>query len=300
MKLLSTLQLGMHVLWIMLLHKKTPMIGSIIITDRCNLSCLHCAVNNKTGILYPYSHIQSEMASLYEQGVRILIFYGGEPCLWKDAGRDVGDLVKDAKRMGFYYVNVISNGTFPLDIPEADLILVSLDGGPMNHNRLRGPTYDVILRHISNASADNICLYMAINKLNLEAIEDVCQLAVSLDQVRAISFNFHTPYPGTENLTLSLEDKQDCCDRIEKLMDEGYPIMNLRSAFPYIVHNNYETPCYWCVVVENGRQWVCGRCLDIEGLCQECGFFFPAEYALLFSGNMKAIREMVFRYLKYL
>ena len=32
------------------------------------------------------------------------------------------------KGMGFLIVNVVTNGTFPLDLPEADLILLSLGG----------------------------------------------------------------------------------------------------------------------------------------------------------------------------
>lgn len=93
---------------------------------------------------------------------------------------------------------------------------------------------------------------------------------------RAVSFNFHTPYPGTEYLKLSREEKQDCCGRMESLIDAGYPVLNLRSVFPYLMNNTFKAPCRQCVIMENGRQWVCGRCIDIKGLCQECGFFFAA------------------------
>ena len=42
-----------------------------------------------------------------------------------------------------------------------------------------------------------------------------------------------------------------------------------------------------------------GRCIDVEGLCDECGYFFVAEYTLLFKGNIKIIFEMLKTYLKY-
>ena len=64
--------------------------------------------------------------------------------------------------MGFLIVNVVTNGTYPIDLPEADLILLSLDGDRERHNAIRGETYDLILANIRNATADNICLYMAI------------------------------------------------------------------------------------------------------------------------------------------
>ena len=54
------------------------------------------------------------------------------------------------------------------------------------------------------------------------------------------------------------------------------------------------------VVIENGKISTCGRCIDVEGLCSECGYFFVAEYTLLFGGNIKIIFEMLRTYLKYI
>lgn len=56
---------------------RKPIIGEVILTDRCNLSCRHCSVNNITSVIYPYGHIRQEMHLLYDQGVRILLFFGG-------------------------------------------------------------------------------------------------------------------------------------------------------------------------------------------------------------------------------
>ena len=132
--------------WIktVLLKKKNPIVGSIIITDRCNLRCKHCSVNNITGIMYPYDQIKKDMQTLFDLGVRILFLYGGEPFLWKGGDLTVRDLVVEAKKMGFMIVNVVTNGTFPINLPEADLILVSLDGDKERHNAIRGNTYDTI------------------------------------------------------------------------------------------------------------------------------------------------------------
>src|SRR5690606_26873843 len=104
--------------------------------------CRHCAVANKARVIYPYSSVRRDMEHLYRQGVRILLFYGGEPFLWEDSDRTLRDLVSEAKAMGFILVQVVTNGTFPLDLPEADLILVSLDGNRRHHNEIRGDTYD--------------------------------------------------------------------------------------------------------------------------------------------------------------
>jgi hypothetical protein len=83
------------------------------------------------------------------------------------------------------------------------------------------------------------------------------------------------------------------------MMKEGAPVFNLKGAFPYLINNNFPTPCHQCVVMENGKLSTCGRCIDIPGLCEQCGYFFVAEYTLLFRGNPRIIFEMLLTYLKY-
>ena len=78
-------------------RKQDPIVGTVIVTDACNLHCRHCSVNNITAVIYPYRQIQSEMRRLYEMGVRILFFCGGETFLWEDSGKTLGDLVAEAR-----------------------------------------------------------------------------------------------------------------------------------------------------------------------------------------------------------
>ena len=283
-----------------LLRKKEPILGTVILTDKCNLVCKHCSVNNITTVIYPYKQIKNEMKLLYSMGVRILFFCGGETFLWQSSGKNLRDLVIEAKQMGFLIVNVVTNGTFPINLPEADLILLSLDGNREMHNKVRGDTYDTIMENIKNAASDNICFYMAINQINKNAIRDVCLLAKNTANVRAVSFNFHTPYPDTKELALSRKEKADCCAVIAQMMKEGAPVFNLKSAFPYLITNRFPTPCHQCVVIENGKLSTCGRCIDVPGLCEKCGYFFVAEYTLLFRGNIKIIWEMLRTYLRYI
>ena len=74
-----------------LLRKKSPILGTVILTDKCNLHCKHCSVNNITAIVHPYEQIWQEMQRLYDMGVRILFFCGGETFLWKDGERTLRD-----------------------------------------------------------------------------------------------------------------------------------------------------------------------------------------------------------------
>ncbi len=300
MKASSFLYFARFGLRTILLRKRDPILGTIILTDKCNLHCKHCSVNNIAAVVYPYGQIREEIAQLYGMGVRILFFCGGETFLWSDSGKNLRDLVVEAKQMGFLIVNVVTNGTYPLELPEADLILLSLDGDRERHNAIRGDTYDLIFENIRQAPSDNICFYMAVNQINKAAIRDVCLAARDTEHVRAVSFNFHTPYPDTQELALSKEEKAACCNVISQMMDQGAPVFNLKSAFSALIHNSFPTPCHQCVVMENGRLSTCGRCVDVPGLCERCGYFFVAEYTLLFRGNVRVILEMLKTYPKYI
>ena len=300
MKLSSFLHFAAFGVKTILLRKKDPILGTIILTDKCNLRCKHCSVNNLTAVVHPYAQIRQEMQQLYDMGIRILFFCGGETFLWQDGEKTLRDLVIEAKSMGFLIVNVVTNGTFPLDLPEADLILLSLDGDRERHNAIRGDTYDTIMANIARATSDNICFYMAINQINKEAIRPVCLAARDTKNVRAVSFNFHTPYPDTKDLALTRADKARCAREITQMMAEGAPVFNLKSALPYLVDNRFPTPCHQCVVMENGRLSTCGRCIEVPGLCEQCGYFFVAEYTLLFKGNPKIMLEMLTTYLRYI
>ncbi len=281
-------------------HRTDPIIGSIIVTDRCNLACQHCAVANIRRVDYPWPRIVGDLALLRGQGVRILFLYGGEPLLWHDGDRRLADVIAQARRMGFVSVNVVTNGTRGLDLADADLVLVSLDGAPAHHDEIRGRTYDRVMSAIEAAPADNLCLYMAVNRINLADIEHVAGLARDLPTVRAVSYNLHTPYPGTEALALTPGQRREACDRIVRLIRAGYPVLNLASVLPRVAAGESPGPCPQCVIVEDGTQWTCGRCIEIPGLCQQCGFLFASELSWLFRGEPRVVADALRTYRRYL
>lgn len=61
----SFLYLASFGLRTILFREKKPILGTIILTDRCNLHCRHCSVNNLTAVMYPYQQIHGEMRTLY-------------------------------------------------------------------------------------------------------------------------------------------------------------------------------------------------------------------------------------------
>lgn len=281
------------------LKKREPILGTIILTDYCNLSCKHCAVNNINKIIYPYENIMEEMKSMYEDGIRILFFCGGETLLWKDKDKTIRDLVKEAKEIGFLIVNIVTNGTIDLNLPEVDLIFLSIDGLKENHNSIRGNTFDKIMENVSKANNSNICVYMAVNNRNYKDVEGLCKLVNNNHNLQSISFNLHTPYEGTKDLTLSKKQRVEVINEIKKMIDEKYPVFNLKSALDYHINNKWERPCKQCIVSEGGKRYECGRCVEIDGLCDECGYLFVNEFTQLANGNIRVIFDMLKTYLRY-
>jgi len=276
-----------------------PILGTIILTDNCNLSCKHCAVNNINKVMYPYEDIVEEMKAFYSEGIRILFFCGGETLVWESAGKNIKDLIHEAKEIGFLLVNIVTNGTIELDIPEADVIFLSLDGGRETHNFIRGDTFDKIMVNVAKANNSNICVYMAVNNTNLEDIEVVCKIVKENPNLNSVSFNFHTPYKGTETLSLSKDQKIDAVNTIKTMIKKKYPVFNLLSALDYYLKDKWDRPCFQCIVSENKKRFICGRCIEIDGLCENCGYLFAIEFSLLCKGNPKVILDMVKTYLKY-
>lgn len=283
----------------LLFKKEDPILGTIIITDYCNLNCKHCAVNNINKIMHPYTEIVEEMERFHEKGIRILFLSGGETMLWKDGNSGVKDLIAKAREIGFFIINIVTNGTETLNIPEADLVFLSLDGMEKTHNEIRGNTWNTIMKNLDEAGDTNICIYNAVNKMNRMEIEDLCRLAAEHPRLNSISFNFHTPYRLTEYLCLEEEDKREAVFVIKKMIDKGYPIFNLKSTLDLYLENTWKRPCKQCVVSENGRWYDCGRCSEIEGLCEECGYLFAVEFSAIFSGNTRAIFDMMKVYTRF-
>ena len=55
MKLSSFLYFASFGIKTILFKKNSPVVGTIIVTDKCNLKCRHCSVNNISSVIYPYN-----------------------------------------------------------------------------------------------------------------------------------------------------------------------------------------------------------------------------------------------------
>jgi MoaA/NifB/PqqE/SkfB family radical SAM enzyme len=103
--------------------------------DQCNLACDHCLYKQELTFQMgdkeiPYQRAVDLMCNLHELGAMKITFMGGEPTLYKK----LPDLILEAKRIGYKYVRIDTNGMFQdslLDTPgmrALDEITFSLDG----------------------------------------------------------------------------------------------------------------------------------------------------------------------------
>jgi MoaA/NifB/PqqE/SkfB family radical SAM enzyme len=192
--------LGNYGLKTLVLRQKKPIIAGIPLTDVCNLKCRHCVVAN-VGRSLPMARIEQFLQHFYILGVRILYMQGGEIMTWRDGDLQVNDVIRRAHEIGFFKVAVVTNGT--LGMPEsADLIWVSIDGSEQVHDSIRGQgAFSTVMHNLEKSQHKRTNFNMTINRLNAGDIEAVASMAARIPGVHGVSYNFHTPYSGVEDLS---------------------------------------------------------------------------------------------------
>lgn len=286
-----------------ILNKQLPLQTVLFITDFCNLKCKHCyeqghaCTTQKT-----FEKIREELEYAYRLGSRFVDLEGGEPTLWKEDGRNINDIIRLAKQIGFFTVTVTTNGQLPFDWVEADLIWVSMDGYKEYHDRVRGEgTFAKLHRNAKafapdsqnrkeNRAAGNASSFgkrsvpkarlganIAVNRLNKDSVEDVIRYVKASPAFESIAVNFHTPYPGTEDLCLSPDERNQVIDRVIRMKKDGYPIQNSISGLETMKLKNFRKYCWISnfILTDGTRLKECpGKVL---GICDQCGFSMAGE-----------------------
>ena len=136
-KFASVNQYGYYAKWFMLskMGRKSPLVNTMLINYDCNLRCKHCSVHENLEKLpgprsMPYDTAVREMERKFQDGARIIFFEGGEPTLWKDGDKDLGDLISEGKRLGYFVTGYTTNGTNVMF--EATAVITDTLSGPKN------------------------------------------------------------------------------------------------------------------------------------------------------------------------
>jgi sulfatase maturation enzyme AslB (radical SAM superfamily) len=274
-----------------ILGKQIPLQSVLFISDKCNLQCKHCCVYGKSSNfnISTFEEVEKELEYCYNLGARFVDFEGGEPFIWKDDSnpddvKDINSLFRLAKKIGFFSTTVTTNAQIDFSHCEADSIWVSLDGLAEYHDSIRGKgTFDRVIRNIAANSHKHLSVNMVVNKLNYPSVKETIEFAKDNEHIEMISINFHTPFPGTDDLELDWDVKNKVINEVIAMKKQGFPIMNSISGLKLMKHNNFKKYCWIAnfILSDHTRYAQCqGKEL---GLCDRCGFCMAGEMNAIMS-----------------
>lgn len=202
------------------------------VTNRCNLSCLHCYSDSFHGkhnedelTLTQAKRLISELAQI---GVFYIYFLGGEPFIRSDF-LDIVAFGKQ-KEMG---MTISTNGWFITKKIAAEIcklginqIRISLDGAsPETHDEFRGKKGSFIraikaIKYLGDCNACKLGIVSTITRHNLDEVEDLCALAAGLG-AQNMQFLLLSPSGRARNnyhnLYLRYEGSARLKERLERL-----------------------------------------------------------------------------------
>ena len=270
--------------------RRKPLQSVIFISDRCNLSCKHCAVyNHRNPQSKTYAQICEELAYCYAQGSRFVDFEGGEPFLWRGTDENgtecnVNDLCRLARSMGFFSCTITTNAQEPFDGSVADSIWVSMDGVGDYHDLVRGKgAFARLEKNIATCGCKDLSANMVVNTLNHESLVAAIEYVKQNPYLKSLSVNLHTPFPGTEELALPKPLHDKVLDTVLAYKKRGYPIMNSKSGLKKMRSNNFKKRCWMTnfIYTDGSRS---AQCIGADmNLCGQCGFCMAGEEASVFA-----------------
>ena len=258
-----------------LLSKQVPLIRGLVLSNRCNLCCLHCDLSARAANDMTLAEAFGAIDDFYREGGRCLYLEGGEPFLWRDGIYGLEDVVDYAHRRGYLTIVVYTNGTFPI-VTSADTVFVSVDGLQAAHDALRGKSFNRIMANITGSSHPSLFINYTINNHNREDIRAFCAYVNEIDRVRAVFFYFHTPYYGYDSLYIGPDERKRIIEEL-LVLRKLYRVLNSRAGLMSALRNDWKRPLGVCSVYEKGEVYPCCRFSSDPELCRQCGYLSYAE-----------------------
>lgn len=277
--------------------RRAPLQTVLFITDKCNLRCKHCSVYDVVGGRHrPFTDVVADLQWAYDQGSRFVDIEGGETTLYHDGDYDLNSVIEAAKKIGFFSVTITTNAQQDFSWVKMDSLWVSMDGVGAYHDAVRGEgTFARLEKNIANSHHKHLAVNMVVNRLNIDGLEEALEYARQNPAIELISINLHTPFPGTEDLALTPEQRLHVIDTVIRYKHKGYPIMNSYSGLKKMRHPELLTNRCWVTnfIYPNGERSFCVGLKPtlLQGytryvpsdLCNHCGFCMAGEMASVFN-----------------
>lgn len=222
------------------------------VTDRCNLSCIHCYLGDTAGVDLPLELLESLATEFESMGGLRFIVTGGEPLLHPEF---VG--INRLVRQRAFRSVLITNGTLVDDGAAGsvcfDEVQVSLDGMEKGHDYVRG------VGSFRRAIAGVECLRRAgksvsvatmVHRHNLEELDALERL---VRETGAVSWTLDVPCMAGR----MVGEERHLLPRLEDAVEQ------LERAFGSEQH-------------EPSGDWTCGAhlaCVKTGGVLAKCGFY---------------------------
>lgn len=295
----------------------------IKISFRCNNLCVFCAQGHKRD-LYPdrgAGTVEAELKKAYADGVRGVVFTGGEPSLHPA----ILDFVRAARKTGFKSIQLQTNGRtlaypgFCLELLKAGATELgpSLHGAKAaTHDALTGSagSFTQSVAGIANAVRTGLPVITntVITSANYKELPAIAALLVKLG-VRQYQFAFiHIVGTAAENKKRLVPRKTDVMPHVKKGLALGLRrgVPCFTEAIPFCLMKGYET-CVAESMIPAGPVVDADRFIKDYGVyrraegkvkgprCPECGYFEICEgpwreYPELYGWKeFKPVREPV-------
>ncbi len=206
-------------------HFVAPIIIFWILTNKCNLRCIHCVQDS--GIAYDGELSAMECRSIIDQfnemGVCELSFSGGEPLSVFDKLIDIGSYSRD---LGFK-LSVATNAV-SASMQRAQMLSdagfgyaqVSIEGPQALHDKIRGRgSFEATIKGIANLNKAGLSIMLActVSDANKNDLESVIELAKQLE-VRGVRFVRFLPMGrGLDHIDMFSISRDDELSTAEKL-----------------------------------------------------------------------------------
>lgn len=188
------------------------------LTARCNLECGPCPFRDPGQKDLPAEAWKGIIGSFGKQGVRHIVFEGGEPTLRPD----LAEIMAFAKSLGMR-VNLVSNGTRDLTPYTPDRLVVTAEGLQKTHDRLRGRGAFASLKENLRAVKVYKDVLCCLSRENLDEMEGLCAELEGLAD--GFWFSFVYDYRGLPPVGLSPEERRKAGRRILDL-SRKYHVVN--------------------------------------------------------------------------
>ncbi len=207
---------------------KYPIISGHKLTYNCNLKCSMCPFWSRSYKDTSLGEEKRVIKALYDAGVCLIAFEGGEPLLRED----LPEILEYSKTLGLS-TSIITNGVLlsrKIDsiAPYIDgSIYVSLDGVGETHDRIRGlkGCYNKAVEGIRSCSGKAfVTINTTIMKENVGEVPELVKLAKELNVGISLALVYN--YEGVSIEQLSSREIGRIAHTLIEMKKQGYPIVH--------------------------------------------------------------------------